>query len=384
MDPLLTLSPDIHYLVFQHFDYKDVLEGSAVSKNWNEIISACPVCMSKLRFSMKVWRFSAGTKEAQTEEKICVIKRSTRAYQDVSIVCRFDLNLSQEFWSWIQSLELTVTDLKIKSTKLESPSAISLPHLQVLKLTYVATEVRNILLAACSSLRKLKLKTESPLKWKERINCNPETFTCIKSFLERNQQLDDLELHGSQQYHSFFIHDFSDVIRFHLTRLKIKTSMRLSLLSEEAERNFMKFVATQSRSLQSFFIDGCRPYVLQHVFNKMPALTTIHIDLMFMNEFKVKELNLQLNENIRDLKIPYCNKPQDIREFLAIAPNIDSLFIAHLTHDTVEFIARNMKNLKKLKFRCDEFDAERFYEQLRYDFPEVNQNIEMTVDYEYT
>lgn len=336
---------------------------------------------------MKVWKFMGGSREAETKEKIEIMQRSIRPYQNVSIVCRFDYNLSIDFWSLLQTLQQSLTELKIKSIKFgpfhQTPSPISLPHLKVLKLTYVETDVRNVLLDACSSLKKLKLKTESPLKWKERISSNPPTLACISNFLENNTQLEDLELHGPQQYHSFFMQDFSDTVRFHLKRLKIKTSIRLSLLSEEAERNFLKFVSTQSNSLESFFIDGCRPLVLRHVFNEMPALSTIHIELMFMEEFKVKDLKLQLNENIRDLNIPYVTNPQDIKEFLSITPNITSLFIAHLSHDTIEFIARNMMNLKKLKFRFDEIDARSFYDQLSDDNPEVNQDIEMIVDYDY-
>lgn len=38
MDPLRKLSPDIHHLVFQHFDAKEVLDLSKISKDWHQTI----------------------------------------------------------------------------------------------------------------------------------------------------------------------------------------------------------------------------------------------------------------------------------------------------------------------------------------------------------
>lgn len=161
--------------------------------------------------------------------------------------------------------------------------------------------------------------------------------------------------------------------------------MRLALISEEVERNLLKLLTLQSKCLKSFFIDVCRPNVIQFVFNEIPTLTSLQIDVMVMSgDYKISDLNLNLNENITDLKIPYVSHNEDIREFLELAPNLKSLFISHLSHQTLRYIAWNLHNLKILKFRFDEINCEGFYEQLRDDNPEVNQNIEMIVDYDYS
>lgn len=381
MNPLEKLSSDIHYLVFQHFNAKDVLEVSKISQEWNETVGQSAVCMHKIKFSLKN---SAGTKQEQTDEKVKVIQATGRFYQNVSIDCRFDRNLSLEFWKLLKFLELSVTELKIKSIKMELLTPLALPKLQVLKLTYVPTNIRNILLSSCDNLTKLKLKMESPLKWSESSRPDQESITCIRACMERNQMLQELELHGSIQYNSFFDEDFSDIVRFKLKSLKVKTGMRLALISEKNELKFINFLTTQANNLQTFFIDVCRPNVIQHVFNRMPILSSIHIDVMIMNSYKIKELKLSLNERIIDLKIPYVNHHYDIKEFLVVVPNLASLFVAHLSHETMEFIARNLLSLRTLKFRYDEIECEDFYEVLKDDFPEVNQNIEMIVDYEYT
>jgi hypothetical protein len=50
----------------------------------------------------------------------------------------------------------------------------------------------------------------------------------------------------------------------------------------------------------------------------------------------------------------------------------------------MEFIAWNLKKLTLLKYRFDEIDCEALYEKLKQDYADVNQNIEMIIDYEYS
>lgn len=383
MDPLIKISSDIHDLLFQHFDAAEVLDFSSISPEWYEKI-AISTCMKKVKFSLKLWKNSAGTKQQQTDEKIRVIHNTTRRYQSIAIDCRFDKNLSEEIWSFLEFSSPNLRELKIKSIKLDAPKSLVLPKLKTLKLTYVAPTVRNILLTSSSSLTKLKLKMESPLRWSETQRADQESLQQVRNCMEMNQNLEELELHASAQYKTFFDEDFSDVVRFQLKSLKIKTGMRLALISEKNERHFLKFLKTQSKTLQNFFIDVCRPNVIYHAFNFMPAVTSFHIDVMVMNDFKVRDLKLNLNENIVDLKIPYVSHLEDIKAFLEVTPNLKSLFVAFVSHETMEFIAWNLMSLTVLKFRYDEIDCEGFYEQLKDDYPDVNQNIEMIVDYEYS
>lgn len=382
MDPILKVSPDIDYLIFQHLTPREILEASMVSQLWYESIGSSNACMKKIELSLRFWKESPGTKQEQSNKKVKVIQDSTRKYQNISIDCRFDKSLSKEFWKFLTSLQTSLVELKIKSIQLEFVSPISLPKLQVLKLTYVPTIVRNVLLRSCCSLKLLKLKMESPFKWGESTKIEKESLTAIKKCLESNQSLQDIELHGCTQYNLFFDLEVSDVVKFHLKTLKIKTGLRLAVISENNERNLISFLRTQTNCLEGFYIDGCRINIIQFVFNNMSALRSVQIDVMMMEKHEISQLNL--NENIRDLMIPYVNYHENIREFLNAVPNIESLFIAYLSQESMNFIARNLMNLKILKFRYDENECEDFYEQLREDHPEVNQNIEMIVDYEYT
>lgn len=384
MDPLVELLPELQDLITQHFDVKDFIELTTVSKLWNENLGKSNQCLKKIKFTLRYWIGLAGTKQDQREAMIKVLQSTMRTYQHVTIDCRFDKSLSLEVWKFFSFLGSSVVELKIKSIKLDYPTEIQLTKLKILKLTYVPINVRNILLVGCRQLTRLKLKMESPLKWSENSRADHESLESVKRCMLRNQNLESIELHGSVQYNLFFENSFSDDVRFKLKHLKLKTGMRLALISAMHELNLVKFLATQSKSLESFFIDVCRPHIIQHVFNKMPALTSIHFDVMILNDYNVRELKLILNEKIEDLKIPYVNQHQDIREFLEVVPNLKSLFVAHLSHETMEFIARNLMSLVSLKYRYDEIDCEEFYDRLKDDFPEVNQDIEMIVDYEYT
>lgn len=309
-----------------------------------------------------------------------LLQTTTRSYQNISISCRFDKDLSNGLWKLLQHLNSSVVELKIKTTQQESTHPFVLPKLEVLKLNHVSESVRNVLLSSSSSLKKLKITMDSPLLG---VKCNQDSLNCIRDCLRKNQKLRELELHGSMQYNSFFGADFSDVVRFQLTSLKIKTNMRLALVSEANEEHLIKFLGNQSRFLKNVFIDVCRPNVIEFVFNRMPGLTSIHLDTMIMNDSIMHEMRLELNEKILDLKISYVNDNSVITEFLAVVPNLETLFVSHLRHETIEFIARNLRHLKTLKYRHDDNNCKNFYKKLKDQFPEVNQNIQMIVDYDY-
>lgn len=380
MDPL-SLNLYLNDLILQHLNFNELLEYSTISKSWNKEIGASRQCMSRIKFSLKFWKSTE--KQKQTDEKIEILKNITRRYHHLSIDCRFDKNLSAELWNTLNYLEKSLATLKIKSIKLENTTALHFPRLCELKLVYVPLKIRNILVTSSTSFNRIKLKLISPLNWKSSGKCDPESIAAIRKCLESNDKLKDLEIHGSIQYSFLFDEDLSDIIKFKLKKFKVKSDMRLAFISEKSENNLVKFLTTQSSSLEEIFIDVCRPHVIEHVFNKMPMLSSIQIETV-VKDFRVKDLKLNLNERVLDLKIPYVNHHDDIREILSVTPNLETLFVAHLSHETMNYIAWNLKKLRTLKYRYDEIDCEMLYEKLKDENEEVNQNIEMIVDYEYT
>lgn len=384
MDPLRAIIGDIHESIFQHLNTNEILECSTVSKYWYEKIGNSRRCMKKIRLALKFWRSTA--KEQQIEEKLKILKDISRRYQNISIDCRFDKRISDEFWNLLFVLADHIVSLKIKSINVtidSSKQLFQLNKLEELKLVYVPVNIRNIMLSSSNPV-KLKLKLVSPLNWSKTNKTDNESLSCIKHFMTTNERLKDVEIYGAVQYRFFFDEDFSKLIKFRLNTLKVKNDLRLSLIPEECERNLIDFLGTQSESLEKIFIDVCRPTVIHQVFNNMKNLTLIHIETVVMTDFKVSDLNLKLNEKVVDLRIPYITNNQDIKEILQYAPNLTSLFVAHLSIETMEFVAWNLKKLTLLKYRYDEIDCETLYERLKEQNVDVNQNIEMVVDYEYT
>jgi F-box domain len=379
MNPLVRISSELHELIFQHFDYADVLSASNVSKYWYEDVGKSKISMSKIK--LKFWK---STDKNQTERIIKILKVITRDYQHLSIDCRFDKTLSLEFWKLFTShLASTLISLKIKSIRIDNPSCVEIKKLKELKLVYVPTSIRNLLLKSITSLKRITLKFVSPLNWKC-PKTDSESIDCIKRFIENNEKLEDLEVYGAVQYSLLFDEDLSRSVNFRLNSLKIKNDMRLALIPERIEENVINFFSTQCSSLQKIFIDVCRPNVIQFIFNKMTQLKSVQIETV-MTEFHAKELNLNLNEHVTDLSIPYVNKHEDVRNILEMTPNLCSLFVAHLSVETMEYIAFSLKKLNTLKYRYDEIDCEELYERLKNQNPEeVNQNIDMIVDYEYS
>lgn len=165
-----------------------------------------------------------------------------RRYQSIAIDCGFDKNLSLEVWKLLEFSASSVTELKIKCIVLDAPSILHLSNLQVLKLMLVPTNVRNVLLLSTSSLRRLKLKIELPMK----SQSDQDSLACLQSCVQRNHKLQELELHGSVQCQFFFDEDVSKFISFQLQSLKVKTVMPLALISEVNDLIFIKFLVSIS------------------------------------------------------------------------------------------------------------------------------------------
>lgn len=391
MDPFSNILQEVHHFVLQHLDVREVLGASEVSKQWSDCIGSSQVCMKKIKFVVKfqtIWISQQQPKQltkrlGQTDEIIKLFQGIKRNYKNVEVDFKFDRTLSIAFGEFLKEAGQFVTNLKVKNISEQLP-VLQYPKLEVLKLSGVPTSVRDDYLSNTSSLKKLILKADLPRSMPSRAsNLDKDPLVCLQHFIKTNHSLVELEIHGAAHYVTFFKSDLSKAVNFRLNTLKVKNGMRLAHISEEYEKNLISFLATQSSSLKSVFIDVCRPAVIQHAFNKLPALTSLHLDVMFMISYEVKELKLHLNQRIVDLKISYISKESDIKEFLSLTPNLSSLFVGNLSHATTEYIARNMQHLEILKYRYDKLDCQAFYDELKLDFPEVNQHIHMIIDYQY-
>lgn len=386
MDPFNLISRDIHSLILQHFNGSNIMKLSEVSIDWHENFAKHPDAMKKIKLLMKS---NSRTKE-EFDEKLDVIKNSIREYRVIVIHCQLQKALSDEFWKFLKLQSNHLEELKIKNIGFDlDPTPMKLKNLRVLKLTLASIGVRNALITSTTRLKFLKLKQISPMM----LNFQPPAFAkndtesveCMKMFRSMNPELEEIELHGGMQYYTLFCNDNKsddERPRFQLKSLRIKTQSRLSLIPEYVERNLISFLNTQ-KSIQKFSIDVCRKDVILHAFNKMPNLTHLHLNILLMEEYRVNEFGLTFNERLIELQIPYINNKDDIIEFLKLTPNLENLFLNHIFPDGIDFIARNLMQLKKLRFRIGHQESINLYERLKRNSYEndINRNITLIQDF---
>lgn len=341
MDPFVHIFSDSHGWVLQHFTAGELLKITLVSPNWSESIGHSAQMLKKVRL------------EFENPDKIEKIIRSigeiekifSRSYRNVSVDLKFDNRtvLFASLLKYLGSLGPKLRDLRIKSANdvvlsvadEELLDKIDLSRLRFLSLLVLPEGLTNKLMSRCNSLAKLKL-------YCVKRNGLP-MIPCIAPFLERNQDLSDLELYGSDTYKAFFENDISQIVRFNLKHLKIFFS---ALLPEKIERNFVKFLTKQSQSLESLQVNAFRNFVIEHIFNRMPALKSLRIDL----EFGAENLQLKLNENIVDLSIPSINKIEDFKNLIRAVPRLTKLLSHKITSEKIDCIARDLPELEALVF----------------------------------
>lgn len=200
-------------------------------------------------------------------------------------------------------------------------------------------DVLNTLLGRCKSLTKLTLKDVAEPK---PIGPIPN----LKSFLKSNQALRELELSGGEKFfRMFFEEDLSDAVSFKLKRLEIVNAQISN--GEFLERNLLKFLKSQSQSLETLIITHFKSRdTIEHIFNKMPNLKSF----MTFREISARLMHLDLNENIVDLGIRGYEEIGDFEKILSVLPKLTKLRLIALTTEKVEAIARKLPNLQTLRF----------------------------------
>lgn len=353
MDPFVNVVPELHDRIFQHLEIKDFQAATQVSPKWNKTFEKSTTMMKKVKFNIGCPTELKKFEKIQVEKMIANLRRS---YRNVLVNFTFDspgytllckvLECLIKLAPKLHELEFRYflkLSLSQRSEKLFEK--IDLSGLKILKVKKVTDRMTHKLLLQCGSLTKLDLKwsleNKNTLAY---LNVPPATFPRLKSFLERNQSLEEIEM-MEDEYQAFFKEDITEITMFKLKRLKIENWDDFSCAPEEVGRNLLKFLATQP-CLEEFHIDGCPSNVIEHLLNKMPALKTLTIPALK----NAVDLKLNLNENITDLCIPRNCTPENFEHIIRCVPNVTKLKLETLTKEKVDIIANNLPALQKLLF----------------------------------
>lgn len=376
---------EIHDHLLQYFDVKELVNVlSMVSRYWYQSIGSSSLVMKKIKINLRAKRKTDFAERIDTLQWLTT--KGARKYQHLQINCLYDEQISNGFWNFLKSSADSVETINIRSMKIEEPTKILLPHLKELKVMFVPRDAIDVLLTSSSKFKKLILWNEVPLSY-DHLSYLPseQTISSVKQFLEANKKLEELEIQGRAHYFSFFQSDISNIGKFQLKKLTVKMEMTQKHITEENEENLIKFLASQACSLESINLDVCGPNVIKFIFNCMPSLKTIHLDIdqKALNDFKLAELGLSVNEKITELEIPYVNVFDDIKSFVDMTPNVEILIIGHINPRILLYAGNNFMNLHSIIYRYDDGECEKSYESLKLENPEMNQHIALLINNDF-
>lgn len=385
MDPFTSLPSEIFEHILQFLEVQECLKVvSLLSKSWYQAVGSSSHCMRQTKLNLKSNRKTNFPERIETLQWMS--QKDARKYQHLQVNCLLDEEISREVWNFLESLSGSVESINVRSMKFdpdEDVRKIALPKLEELKMMFIPRQAMNSFLTATSSLKRLILRNEFPLCY-EGNDYSPSDVTvhCVKNCIARNKQLEELELQGRPHFLSFFTEDLTRNFSFRLKKLVVKIEMPLDKIVPELEDNFIKFLTLQSETLESVYIDNCAPRIIKHVFSEMPAVTFIRFDIQIKepNKLIVKDMNLQPNEKVKQLELPYIVLYEDIIEFLDLTPNAEELLIGHMNPRLLAYVTSKLPKLKSIVFRHDDCadGCVKQYGDLKTANPDINQSIQMT------
>lgn len=386
MDPFEKIPAEIHDNLLQYFSVWDVLDVlSLVSKSWYEAVATSSVCQKKIKLHLKSKR------KNDFPERIEVLKwmsrKGGRGYQHLHVNCLLDEGISEEVWKLLEATAGSVETINIRSIKLFPEYEVkkfAMPKLEQLQLMFIPRQAMNAFLISSASFQKLILRNEFPLCY-DGIDYTPSETTVISTriCMKRNQKLEELELQGRPNFFSFFHQDLTQFVSFHLKKLVAKVEISAEKILPQHEENFVTFLKHQSESLEHVYIDSCSSRIVQFVFNKMPALKFIRLDIELRepNNFVIKDLNIKPNDKITQLELPYIVLLEDNKAFLDLVPNVEEILVGHMTPRLIDYAILSLPKLKTIVYRYDDCagGCEKYYEEFKRENPEANRKVEMNL-----
>lgn len=339
MDPLVKIFPELHELVFQHFNAKDFVKITEVTPTWYEIFGDLDFLVKKVKLELN------GSTKLMIKflKNIKTTKYSTiRVYQNVYIGSstasfKFSRALMKCFLtshSMITKLEMDCSEFSDETEKFLNE--IDFSKIEFLKLENANSTSVNNLLRRCRSLTHLQLECVLQDESLER-----SSIPSLKMILKRNNCLESLDL-SSDAFNIFFTTDITNKMSLNLKSLTVRSGKKFF---DNIDQNFIRFLENQSKSLERIDIHGCKPRVIEYIFNNVRALKY----LRFMGDFSGEQLRFNQNGNIIELSIP--NIVDDKFDAITqLVPNLRKLFTRNLTRKKLQNIATNLPKLTTIMY----------------------------------
>lgn len=373
MDPL-DIFYDIHELIIQHFNYKEIFKFSKVSTYWNDLI------LVKNNFAMKKIRLHVedcnhnevlkvfDNKESNIDEKLFELLRTQRKYQNIKINIDYGWDYIDQL---VRNLAKSLVDIQVSSDIYVEN--LKIPNLKFLKLNDAIFDG----LTTCSNkLKKLSASQSGNEFWLKK-----ESPKAIRKALMKNEELEILEI-DENLTEAIFSQNFNE-FSFKLKELSIECKNSL-----ETYENLRNFLSRHENSLNLLNIQNCDALMARFIFENLKFLKFFQVKINF-NE-NPRDFDLCVNPKITALDLNITaywqwtmNIKFALRKFISSSPNVEILILrmpSPLDLDDFRFILINAKKLRKFKQNVDDYlnTYRQVHEQMCCDHEGVNGNIQFS------
>lgn len=389
MDPLDRIPEEIHEQFLSYFTTTEAIHSlSLVSKKWYDAVANSQHFMRKVRLHMKNRRRNDFKDRVATLQWMS--RKDARPYQHLVLNCLLDIRISVESWSFLMSIAESIKTLNIRSIKLEDQilEKFAIPNLEELRIMFIPRHGINSLITSSNKLKTLILRNEFALCYNH-IDYTPsaETIDSVREFLNKNPDLTELELQGRPNVFAFFHQELAEYSKVKLQKLTVKIEMTPTKTAENHTCNLIKFLESQENSVEYLYIDQCGPKVIEKCIAGMPKVNFLRLDIELIepDRFSIKDLNLPVNEKIRQFELAYVRIFDDLKEYLDLLPNLEQVLIAHLSPRVIEHFGNHLEKMKLLVHRYDDCAGghAEAYKVFKLDNPEGNQNIQFELNNDF-
>jgi hypothetical protein len=326
--------PELHELIFQHFDPADVLILSETSKHWWNAIGESRKCMQQIRLGLENWESTETTEDIA--RVMGVISKSTRRYQNIRINSNDDQLVSTKAIQLLKYFAPSLIDVRcLNADEVKVDEKFRFPRLERLQFINNVTDVDELFLHGCKELRELNLKHHY---WADDVP--------VRDCLKMNAKLQMLKLWDTGISTMFKVYE-PNSFKFQLKRFATGCD---GDISEETEANFIQFLESQSKSIEAIRfrsgLDGVNSLIINKVF-QMSAMKIVHLDGIG----DLKDLKLKVNSNILELRLPWSvDTLNKLIPFLSVVPKAKVLFLRKINMEILNYIAVQMKELQILYY----------------------------------
>jgi len=356
VDPFLIVNEELHDLICQHFTGKEAMELSTVSKQWNFNIGVSPAAMKKIMlvYDLRPWKSSS--------RDVTPILTSQRRYYNVKLkglsIPRRTPSCSDQL-QVVEKISGSVKDLEVVASTI-GDIGLKFPKLQVLKFCYEMSwsSIRSILNGITAS--KLKVLEMGKI----------EDMQYFKDFLMKCNKMENFGLYDFERVHCFFKTEAA-TFPFKLKKFTM-VSFNVFEWTPDMLTNFEKFLQTQSSSLQCLQFVRCNKNHLEASLKLLTSLKKLVICYPITTDFQ-----LPVNSSVESLIC--CFNDDSLQSILTPLPNLKSLAVTQIvTINMVDTIASFAMNLRSVTYGYGFIKVEEYYEALKIQRPEVNQQIQWT------